>query len=335
MKNILLFFFTFILNTSNAQVSDFKNIDFTKADNIAKLNDERSLENLPLLAYNLTFKLPTDVEKLRAIYTWVCKNISGDSNQHNKVSRKREKFKNDSMGYIMWNDEYKKVAFKKLLKHKKTMCTGYAYLIKELCFMANIECKIIDGYGRSFEVNVEKLESTNHSWNAVKLNNKWYLCDATWSSGYMINGSLFIKDYNEGYFLTEPILFAKNHYPIQKKWLLNDTLINTKFVAEPIVYGETFKQKIIPISPRKLNTTIKKNEEINFSFKALKTISADDVSLIQISGINEKSFNIYDLKNENGVMNFKYNFKHKGFYDVHLKVENDIVATYTIEVTKT
>ncbi|QNK78842.1 hypothetical protein H7F37_07165 [Winogradskyella sp. PAMC22761] len=334
MKNILVFIFAFFVNTAFTQVSDFKHIDFTKADHIAKLNEDSSLENLPLLVHNLTYKLTTDVEKFRAIYIWVCKNVSGDANQHHKVLQKREKFKKDSLGYIVWNNEYKKIAFKKLLKHKKTMCTGYAYLIKELCFIANIESEIIDGYARSVDCNVEKLESPNHSWNAVKLDNKWYLCDATWSSGYMINSSLFIPDYNDGYFLTDPILFAKNHYPIQKKWFLNNSLIQSIFIPEPIVYGETFKQQIIPISPKKLNTTIKRNEEINFSFKSLNTISIDKISLIQISGTNIKSFEIYELKNKNGLITFKYRFKHKGFYDVHLKIENDIVATYSIKVTK-
>ena len=73
------------------------------------------------------------------------------------------------------------------------MCTGYAYLIKEMCFIADLDCEIIDGYARAFDANVNGLESLNHSWNAVKLNNKWYLCDATWSSGYMVNNSLFVK----------------------------------------------------------------------------------------------------------------------------------------------
>lgn len=334
MKNIFTFLLCLFLNVSLAQISDFNHIDFTKADNIVKLNEGKELDNLPLLAFQLTHKLSSDIEKFRAIYTWICHNISGDAYQHNLVSRKREKFKNDSLGYIAWNNEFKKIAFKKLLKHKKTMCTGYAYLIKEMCFIADIECKIIDGYARSFETNVEALESFNHSWNAVKLDNKWYLCDATWSSGYMINGSLFVKDYNDGYFLTEPILFAKNHYPLQKKWFLNDSLIKRKFIPEPIVYGETFKQKVIPIGPQKLNTTITKKEEISFTFKSLKAISIDDVSLVRISGIKETPYKIYELKNENDIISFKYAFKHKGFYDVHLKIENDIVATYVIEVVK-
>lgn len=333
MKIILILFSVFIFNNVNAQVSDFKAINFNRADNIAELNRGSSLKNLPLLAHKLTHQLPTDVEKFRAIYSWVCNNISGDLNQHNKVKGKRKKFKNDSLDYLKWNNQYKKTAFKKLLKYKKTMCTGYAYLIKELCFLANIECEIIDGYGRSASSNVETFEMANHSWNAVKLNNKWYLCDATWSSGYFVY-NLFIKDYNEGYFLTDPILFAKNHYPINKKWLLNDTLIPSEFVTSPIVYGETFKHKIIPVSPSKLNTLKTINDEINFSFKTLEDISEDKISLIYYSGNNELKLKIYDLKNENGTLSFKHQFKLKGHYDLHLKINNDIVATYTIKVTK-
>ena len=330
MKNIFLFL-VFTFNICKAQLSDFNAIDFTRADNMAKLNEGASLANLPLLAQKLTAKLPTEVEKFRAIYTWVCHNVTGDMNQDNKVTRKRKKLQNDSLGYIKWNNEYKKIAFKKLLKYKKTMCTGYAYLIKELCFLANIECVIIDGYGRTVTSNIEHLEFLNHSWNAVKLNNKWYLSDATWSSGYSVD-AIFVKDYNEGYFLTEPLLFAKNHYPLHKKWLLNKTLIEKKFTATPLVYGETFKHKIIPLSPEKMRVAVAKNTEVSFSLKALKNNTTDKISLIHIFRNQEKELTISHLKNENGLITFRYKFKHKGFYDVNLKMNEDIVATYTMHI---
>ncbi|MDO6597600.1 transglutaminase domain-containing protein [Oceanihabitans sp. 2_MG-2023] len=334
MKNRCIYIAFLISITTIAQVSDFKNIDFTIANNTAKLQEGAGLENLPVLAYNLTHNLKTDVEKFRAIYTWVCTNIKGDANQDNKVTKKRKKLKNDSLAYLKWNNSYKKIAFKKLLKKQKTMCTGYAYLIKELCFIANIECKIINGYGRSTEANVLDLELINHSWNAVKLNNKWYLCDATWSSGYMINYSRFVQDYNDGYFLTNPILFAKNHYPSQKKWLLDSTLIASKFKASPLVYGDTFTHKIIPLLPEEMKINSEVYQEIEFRFKTLKKISTDKVKLIQYSGLLEKPFKIYALKNENGILSFRYQFKQKGNYDVHLKLEEDIVATYIFEITK-
>ncbi len=335
MKIIFIIASFFIFNITNAQIADFKNIDFTKADNIAKLNKGEDLRNLPLLSYKLTSKLTTKVEKFRAIYTWVCTNISGDLKQSDKISYKRKKLKNDSVALIKWNNEYKKKAFKKLLKYNKTMCTGYAYLIKELAFLADIECKIIDGYGRTFNANVETLETANHSWNAVKLNNKWYLCDATWSSGYMNENYTFVKNYNDGYFLTNPILFAKNHYPIQKKWLLNEVTTNATFLDSSLVYGETFKYKIMTLTPSKMNLEVQTNEEISFNFKVLKNVSINKVSLIFYLGNKELSFKIYNLENEKGNITFKNKFKWKGFYDVHLKIEDDIVATYTIKVNGT
>jgi len=331
MKKISLLFCFLLCTIVTAQITDFDDINFTKADNIAKRHSNLDLKNLPFLAHNLTFDLPTEAEKFRAIYTWVCSNIKGDLVQDSKVSKNRKKFQKDSVGYVNWNNAYKNKAIKKLLKQNKTMCTGYAYLIKELCFLANIECKIINGYGRSTTTNVDTLQLVNHSWNAVKLSDKWYLCDATWSSGYFIN-DVFIKDYNLGYFLTEPILFAKNHYPINKKWLLDSTLIASDYQASPMVYGKTFTHQIIPIYPSNLNTTIKRNDVINFSFKMPDVINIKDVTLIEYSGFNEITRDLEYTKQDNGQITLASTFKNEGIFDVHLKFKNDIISSYTIQV---
>ncbi len=331
MKKTLVIITFSIVSFSVAQVSDFNTVDFTRADNIAKLNEGEDLENLPVLAHKLTANLKTDVEKFRAIYLWVCQNIKGDTTQDSKVFKYKRKLAHDTVAYLKWNNEFKVKAFKKLFKRKKTMCTGYAYLVKELCFLADIECVIVDGYGRSVSANVEALDFANHSWNAVKLNNKWYLCDATWSSGFSINTN-FIKDYNDGYFLTDPILFAKNHFPLNKKWFLNDSLANTKFTPQAIVYGETFKHKIIPTHPKTLNVTTKKDEALHFSFKRLAPTSQDDIELIHFIGLKEHVFKIENFQINDNNISFSNSFKQKGNYDVHLKIDNSIVATYTVSV---
>lgn len=334
MKKTTFIFSLCLLQFSYAQISDFNHINFTIADNTAKLHQNESLENLPLLSHKLTSKLSTDVEKFRAIYSWVCNNIKGDYRQHSKVSKMRKKYKNDSINLIKWNEKYKKYAFKKLLKHKKTMCTGYAYLIKELAYLAGIECEIVNGYGRTVESNVEKLELTDHSWNAVKLNNKWYLCDATWSSGYMDYNNSFINDYNPGYFLTDPVLFAKNHFPIKKKWLLTSLETEKTFVSAPIIYNKTFKHKVLPTYPLNMNFEVKKNEDVGFQIKKLNNNSFDKITLVHFLKNDEKSFPITDIIDQNGKIEFKSKFKWLGYYDVHVKINEDIVATYTIKVSK-
>lgn len=313
------------------QVSDFKSINFTIAENTAKYNNGESLNNLPLLAYKLTKNLKTDVEKFRAIYLWVCQNITVDVGLSNKVINKRKAFKNDSLAFKNWNTTYNKTVFKKLIKHKKTMCSGFAYIIKQLCLHANIDCKIINGYARTANTNTEDLVFTNHSWNAVKLNNKWYLADATWSSGYEQNGR-FIKNFNDGYFLADPILFARNHYPIEKKWLLNTDLIESKFVATPIVYSETFLHQTLTILPKKLVTEVEKNKAITFCFESLKNLEAKHIKLILLLGNREVNLEITNLNTINNKTSFKAKLKYKGFYDVHLKLDKDIVASYSFNV---
>lgn len=334
MKNAILFFtFLFVNAYSFSQIADFKDINFTKADNIAKLHKGASIKNLPLLCHNLTYKLNTDAEKFRAIYTWVCNNIKGDNYLHNKVTKKRKKYAKDSIGLLKWNTTYKKTIFKKLVNKKKTMCTGYAYLIKEMATIVGLDCKIIEGYGRSVNANIDALENLNHSWNAVKINNKWYLCDATWSSGYMDGKGTFIQDYNNGYFLTEPTLFAKNHFPKNQKWLLSANTSVKTFTTAPIVYGESFKHKIILEHPQNLQVITKRKEPLFFKIKSLKNIANKRLSLIFMFGNKEKEFNIYDVHKNKDSITFKNKFKWKGYYDVHLKVNKDIVATYTIKVT--
>ncbi|MBD0833075.1 transglutaminase domain-containing protein [Aestuariibaculum sediminum] len=330
MKTIL--FFLFSVGVANAQISDFKAVDFTQADHMAKLYEGEGLDNMPALVYKLTNTLTSPIEKFRAIYMWVCNNIACDINQDNTVTRKRQVFKNDSLGYVNWNNTYKKKAFKKLLKHNKTMCTGYAYLIKELCFLAQIDCVIINGYGRTANANVESLELVNHSWNAVNLNNKWYLCDATWSSGYNLIGSGFIKSYNDGYFLTNPELFALNHYPVDKKWLLNNDKKMSEYVLAPLVYGHTFRYGVEPVSPDKLHVQAIVDDEIDFRFKALNGINPETLAMVRFVGDDLVKLKIYDVVKEQDQISFKCQFKRKGVFDAHLKINDDIIATYVVEV---
>jgi transglutaminase/protease-like cytokinesis protein 3 len=318
----------------NAQINDFKHIDFTKADNLANINKNKSLKNLPLLTHNLTSKLSTDVEKFRAIYTWICKNIKGNYILHEKVRKRRNKLEKDSISFLKWNKIYSQKIFKTLLTKKSTMCTGYAYLLKTMAELANIKCIIIDGYARSESVNVNILEKANHSWNAVKLNSKWYLCDATLSSGYMIGNGIFMLDYNDGYFLTAPILFAKNHFPFSKKWLLIKNLNEDTFLDGPIYYSEAFKYKVLPKSNEKMNFEVKKDSTIPFSFRTLKNNSTNKVSLVYYSNSKEKKIKLFNIEKGPNQISFATKFKYKGTYDVHLKINNDILLTYIIKVKK-
>lgn len=204
----------------HAQRADFKEIDFAKAENIAIRHQGEELTHLPALAHDLTSQLHSDAERFRAIYYWVTHNISGNHDLLSQNEHRRKKLKNDPDALYDWNQQFTKEVFNTLRQDKETVCTGYAYLIKVLSNLAGIECEIIDGYGTT-DGQKSNPDAPNHSWNAVKLNGKWYLCDATWAAGYTdMSSFLFEFDYDNAYFLQKPSEFAKSHEPLDQKWTL-------------------------------------------------------------------------------------------------------------------
>jgi transglutaminase/protease-like cytokinesis protein 3 len=192
------------------QISDFQDTDFCKADSVAELYAAHPLEDLKGLADKLTAPLLTDQEKFRAIYKWVCSNIEVDYELVTLNKRKRAKLQGDKLK--KWNERFNRMVFQTLLQKKQTICTGYAYLIRELAFHAGLPCKIINGCAKPGGLPNSGSRNINHSWNLIQLNDKWYLCDATWSSGiFNRTTNQFVKKYNDHYFLTEPSVFSQDH----------------------------------------------------------------------------------------------------------------------------
>lgn len=330
-----LFLFIFVFQ-SHAQISDFDTIDFKKADRIALEYKNERLDNLPELAYQLTSNFTTDVERFRAIFTWVCSNIANDYGMYSKNMHKRQRFKNDSIKLKNWNAQFRKATLKKLIRNNKTICTGYAYLVKELADLANIECEIVHGFAKTSTINIETLDEPNHSWNAVKLDGKWYLCDPTWASG-IPNPSTFQFEfkYNDGFFLANPKLFAINHFPVDKKWLLLDAADEPSFktfIESPIIYGQAYANLNNHLAPKKMHNTIQKNKKVTFKFQLNKSVDVKDVRLLIDSGSNSKKIRPEAASIKNESLTVEHKFKYKGFYDVHFFIKDDLISTYTFKV---
>jgi transglutaminase/protease-like cytokinesis protein 3 len=215
MKRFAFILFVLSCSITRGQVGDFNNTDFHHADSIAEHYTAHTLIDLKTLADKLTGSLPTEEEKFRAIYKWVCSNIEADYELLILNKQNRARLKGDKL--TRWNKKFNKMVFEKLRYERKTICTGYAYLVKELAFHAGLSCEIINGYAKHAGVDRNALEPVNHSWNEIQLNGKWYVCDATWSSGvFNLSAGKFVKKYDDRYFLMEPALFFQSHVADKK-----------------------------------------------------------------------------------------------------------------------
>ena len=132
---------------------------------------------------------------MRSFYVWIVDNIEYDNAA---VEHGAERINHSNQD---------------VLDRKKAVCQGYSNLFQEMCTYSNIRCEVIIGYSKTPRDAPPDLSAANHTWNAVFLDEKWYLLDATWGAG---NG----KAQHEDYFLTDPEMFIIDHLPNDPMWQL-------------------------------------------------------------------------------------------------------------------
>ena len=73
-----------------------------------------------------------------------------------------------------------------VLRSRMSVCEGYSNVFNRMAKIAGFQSEKITGYGRGFGYlpsSVEEPGRSNHAWNAVKIENRWYLLDITWDAG--------------------------------------------------------------------------------------------------------------------------------------------------------
>lgn len=171
------------------------------------------------LAQKLTFRYFTELEKVRAIYSWICQNIRYNADIYRPLYL-RTRYQPQPIDTVSeWKSADEMVA-QKVLRRGLAVCDGYSRLFKVLCQYAGIEAVVLNGYVRTNLDRSAYRFRTNHTWNAVRLDSVWHLVDATWGAGYMSYNDEFVQKQNDFYFLTPPEDLIRDHYPEDLRWSL-------------------------------------------------------------------------------------------------------------------
>ena len=135
-------------------------------------------EKLALVTANLRQQLGlssmTDVEKITAVYNWMCDNISYDYAGLDDSS--------DLLEYTAYD----------ALINRSAVCQGYANLFYYIMLQEGIDCRIISGTSNGGP----------HAWNIVRIDGYYYNVDATWD-----------VNWRGKYFLRGSANFNKDHIP--------------------------------------------------------------------------------------------------------------------------
>eukprot|EP00058_Branchiostoma_floridae_P013113 XP_002598601.1 hypothetical protein BRAFLDRAFT_66995 [Branchiostoma floridae] len=148
----------------------------------------------------------TPLEKARILFRWVTSHIQ---------------YAVDS--YVTGSSKSKSTAPVAVFQHRMSVCQGYSDLYREMCRLAKVECVTISGRskGGSYRVGDKFGPDSDHAWNAVEIDGRWYLLDCTWAAGNTdLQKKTFEFKYKEHYFFTDPEVFIMNHHPMDNKWQL-------------------------------------------------------------------------------------------------------------------
>jgi len=208
----------------------------------------------------------------------------------------------------------------RIFKQKTASCQGYSALLKYFCDKSAIECVIIDGYSKGDTKDINNIPSPNHTWNAVKIEHKWYLSDVTFASLKGNKGKV-IYEFDENYFLCSPPNFILEHFPKENKYqFLPKFVKKNTFLKWPFFYSKYFTNNFT-INTKRLRGIVRRKvllEFLNFQGDEKLFILTDGIDTFPIKVINKNGkivLNINAIKtnekkltlyyNEQAIMGFK------------------------------
>jgi len=283
------------------------------------------------LAIDLTDGLTEDYEKARAIFAWIAANIDYDVKAFHKGSAPiRFTYSTEEELQRLLAEENERIV-REVLKNRRGVCDGYSRLFLTLCEKSGIEAEAIDGFGRNtLEVRGESvLDISNHTWNAVKLNDRWYLLDPTWASGYTDPGvTKFTRKFRQGFYLTHPGKFIFDHYPEDPKWqLLEKTVSWNEFVSFPLVKGGFLEYNISDFKPVEGTIRVKSGKSIAFEFTSDRSI---DEILVHQS--NERYSDKASFEKRGNTYLFHHTMEGRGNLVLTIFINGESTLLYRVEV---
>ncbi len=318
------------LKPGHSQAIDPVTADYSAIDGHA-LSLGGNYRDIDKLANDLTEVLTKDYEKARAIFTWIAANINYDTKAFHKGSAPiRFTYSTEEELQRLMAEENDRIV-DEVIKNKRAVCDGYSRLFITLCNKSGIEAEAIDGYGRN---NLEirggsVLDNSNHTWNAVKLNNRWYLLDPTWSSGYTDPGvTKFTRKFRQGFYLTPPDKFIFDHFPEDPKWqLLEKNVSWNEFVSFPLVKGGFLEYDISNFKPTEGTILTKTGRSIAFEFTSDRRI---DEILVHQS--NERYSDKASFEKRGNQYLFHHTVEKRGNYVITIFVNGESTLMYRVEV---
>lgn len=229
---------------------------FEAEDAFAMAVSGSDYKNCSDLARALAKGASTQIGQVRIIFRWIAENIAYSPGEKSEDSED-------------------------IFAGKKAASTGFCILFKDMCRSIGVECMVIKGYSKYAIKGDNELKEPDHYWNAVKLEDKWQLCDVAWSSGYRDeNTKKTVSQFSDIYFLMPPKNFIHSHFPEQPTWQFLDTVMKkSSFTKQVFHYPGYYYFNLNDVSVPGNSIKVKLKDSLQLRFKTACAVDSINIEL--------------------------------------------------------
>ncbi|KAL8944671.1 MAG: hypothetical protein Q9211_000482 [Gyalolechia sp. 1 TL-2023] len=176
---------------------DFSSVNYQLVDKSARfVNSLPPMTNPASLAQGYVCRpYRSDVQRLRAIFTWVGEKVAWEEDFEGEVDPRR------------------------VIQMRRGCAEEVAVLVMEMCSAMGVHAEVVRGYLKTpgEAADLEVIPRPNHWWNAVIVDNSWRIMDCSLASPTNPKRGLFSSVASQiaesGWFLTRPLEACYTHVP--------------------------------------------------------------------------------------------------------------------------
>ena len=171
----------------------------------------------------------------------------------------------------------------------------------------------------------------NSTWNAILIDNNYYLIDSRKGTGYCTKE--FKKKNTDLYFGTKPEIFIRSHFPDDDKWqLLEDKITFDKFSSRPYISYYFYMNGFQTLSPDDAFL------DVSYGSKLVLTYDRENTNLsIKTNFVKNYKFTEYkghNVSNGKVVIAFDSKFISEDYLVIYANQEGPTGIYYTIIIYK-
>ncbi len=204
----------------------------------------------------------SEEEKVRAIYTWIIRNVVYDPEEYKQFNYNFKNYRERNAKEEITREK----VIQRTLKKGIAVCEGYAMLFERLCELQGVSNYLVRGDIKTNFNDIGRPFKKVHMWNVAMIDGQAFLFDPTWGAG-KYHGK-FIREPSYFYYKTPPEQLIKTHYPhLQEDTFLSEIFTREDFASLPLLINENLLLTDIESPSQGVISSLNEDGKIEFSIR--------------------------------------------------------------------